>query len=70
VDKTYLVQHKVPDGTSQNVKAASIEMHGKYLAFVNSEGKLAGLFLLENVKGWNALNDVTSNGSVIHSQDK
>jgi len=70
VDKTYRVQQKVPDGSSQIVKAATIEMHGKHLAFVNSAGRLAGLFLLENVKSWDALNEEASNGSVPHSRDK
>jgi hypothetical protein len=56
-DKTYLVQHKTPNGSSQRIKAAADEVHGKYLAFVSSEGKLAALFLLENVKSWNVAPD-------------
>jgi hypothetical protein len=59
VDKTYLVQHKAPDGSSQIVKAATTEVHGQHLAFVNSAGKLAALFLLQNVKSWNVVNDGT-----------
>jgi hypothetical protein len=60
-DKTYLVQHNVPDGSSQIIKAATVEVHGKYIAFVNSEARLTRLFLLENVKSWNALNDGAPN---------
>jgi len=67
VDKTYLVQHKLPDGSSQIVEAATIDKQGNYLAIVNSEGELTRLFLLENVKSWNALNDGASNGAVPHS---
>jgi hypothetical protein len=52
-DKTYLVQHKTLNGSSQSIKAATVEVHGKHLAFVSAEGKLAALFLLENVESWN-----------------
>jgi hypothetical protein len=36
-------------------------VHGQHLAFVNSAGKLAALFLLQNVKSWNVLNDGAAN---------
>jgi hypothetical protein len=56
-DKTYLVQCKAPEGSGQIVLAATIEVHGEHLAFLNSAGRLAALFLLENVKSWNVIND-------------
>jgi hypothetical protein len=62
-DKTYLVQCKAPEASSQIVVAASIEVHGEHLAFLNSEGKLAALFLMENVKSWNVINDGMPEGT-------
>ena len=51
-DKTFLVQYKAPETSSQIVVAARIEVHGEHLVFVNSEGKLAALFLMEIVESW------------------
>ena len=48
-NKTYLVRLKAPDLATQHVFAASVEMRGEHLVFVDSAGKLAALFLLEVV---------------------
>ncbi len=52
VDKTFLVRLKSPGLSFQLVLATSVEMQAEHLAFVNSEGKLAALFLLEAVEAW------------------
>jgi hypothetical protein len=57
LDKTYLVRIKAPSFALQHVTAVSAEMHGEHLVFLNSEGKLAALFLMEIVESWNVLND-------------
>ncbi len=52
-NKTILVKLRPPSSALQHVCAAKAEIHGKHLAFVNSKGKLAALFLLEIVESWN-----------------
>ena len=37
-------------------------MHGEHLAFLNSKGKPAALFLMENVQSWNVINDGAREG--------
>jgi hypothetical protein len=41
----------------QQVVAAKDEIQEDHLVFVNSDGKLAALFLLELVEGWNVVVD-------------
>jgi hypothetical protein len=52
-DKTYLVRLKPPSLAIQQVVAARAEIQDDHLAFVRSDGKLAALFLMELVEGWN-----------------
>jgi hypothetical protein len=54
-DKTYLVALRPPSQAVQHVIAATFEVRGKHLVFLNSEGQLAALFLMEIVQGWNVL---------------
>jgi hypothetical protein len=56
-DKTYLVRLKPPGLAVQHVTASRFEIHGEHLVFVNSEGKLAALFLMELVQSWNVVSD-------------
>jgi hypothetical protein len=49
VDKTYLVCLKPPSLALQHVDASRFEIHGEHLVFVDLEGKLAALFLMELV---------------------
>lgn len=56
-DKTHLVRMRAPSGALQHVRAATIECHGEHLVFLNSDGKLAALFLMEMVESWNVIND-------------
>jgi hypothetical protein len=46
-----------PSGALQHVTAVRAEIHGEHLVFLNSEGKLAALFLMEIVESWNEIND-------------
>ena len=57
VDKTYLVQHKTTEASSQIVVASTFEVHGEHLVFLTSEGKLAALFSMDVVKSWNVIDD-------------
>ena len=57
VDKTYLVCLKPPSLALQHVDAARFEIHGEHLVFVDSDGKLAALFLMELVQSWSVLSD-------------
>jgi hypothetical protein len=56
-DKSYLVRMKVPSGALHHVRAATAEFYGDQLVFLNSDGKLAALFLMEIVESWNEIND-------------
>jgi hypothetical protein len=58
-EKTYLVRLKVSRAAFQQVKAVRAEIHGDHLVFVNSDGKLAALFLMEIVESWNEISDGT-----------
>jgi hypothetical protein len=55
----YLVRIKPPSGAFQHVTAVRAEIHGEHLVFLNSEGKLAALFLMEIVESWNEINEGT-----------
>jgi hypothetical protein len=54
-DRTYLVRFKSPDIGSQVVVAERTRIYGEHLAFLNSKGELAALFLLEAVEDWSEL---------------
>jgi hypothetical protein len=56
-DKTYLVRIKAPNGVLHQLTAARAEIHGEHLVFLNSESKLAALFLMETVESWIEIND-------------
>ena len=51
-DKTYLVRLKVSSLALQQVTAARCEIQGEHVVFIDSRGRLAGLFLLELVESW------------------
>jgi len=55
--KTYLVRFKAPDTSPEFVVAESAQIHGEHLIFLNSNGDLAALFLLEIVESWDQLSD-------------
>jgi hypothetical protein len=39
----------------QHVLAARYEIRGEHLAFINTEGGLEALFLIETIQSWNVL---------------
>lgn len=51
-DKRYSVSIKAPQRSTYTLIAASAEIHGEHLVFLNSEGQPLFLFLLENVESW------------------
>jgi hypothetical protein len=54
-DKIFLVRMKAPNGVLQPVRAATAEFYGEHLMFLDTEGKLAALFLTEIVESWNEI---------------
>jgi hypothetical protein len=54
-DRAYVVRFKPPDLSTQTVTAMSAEIHGDHVVLLNSEGKLAALFLAEIVESWSEL---------------
>lgn len=51
-DKKYFVRLKPPRLDVYRVIADRVETHGEHLVFLNSEGKLLVLILLEIVESW------------------
>jgi hypothetical protein len=56
-EKAYIVKFKRPEISVRPVMAARAEIQGDHLVFVNSEGGLAALFLLEMVQSWNEISN-------------
>jgi hypothetical protein len=55
-NKTFLVKFKPSAlGVVQTVIAATVEVHDEHLTFLNSQGKLAALFLLELIQSYREL---------------
>lgn len=55
LDKTYVVRFRHPEVSAQLVAAASAEIQGEHLVLLDSQGKLAALFLMEIVESWTEL---------------
>ena len=51
-DKRYLLKLKPPGLSFRSLVATTAEIHGDHLALVNSDGKLAALFVLDAVDCW------------------
>jgi hypothetical protein len=51
-DKRYSVNISAPQRSTCILIAASAEIHGEHLVFLNSEGQPLFLFLLETVESW------------------
>jgi hypothetical protein len=52
VDTTFLVEFRTPDAGTQCVLASHVEVRGEHLLLLDSNGQLAAVFMLENVKSW------------------
>jgi hypothetical protein len=55
VDQTYLVTLGPSSRALQGVFAATAEVRGNHLVFVDAKGSVAALFLLELVESWSVL---------------
>jgi hypothetical protein len=55
VETTFLVEFRTPDLGAQCVSAARAEVRGEHLLLLSSNGQLAAVFMLENVKSWSEL---------------
>jgi hypothetical protein len=64
-DKTYLVRFKSDGLESQLVIAAIAEIQDEHLVLLDTNGKLAALFLMEVVESWSELPGADSHGSVL-----
>jgi hypothetical protein len=54
-DKRYSVRISTPQPSTYILIAASAEIHGEHLVFLNSESQPLFLFLLEIVESWSEL---------------
>jgi hypothetical protein len=54
-DETYLVTLRPPSRAVQQVFAASAEVRGDHLVFVDAKGNFEALFLMELVESWSVL---------------
>jgi hypothetical protein len=54
-DQVFFVVLKAPDYAIRHVVAARYEVRGEHLAFINTEGRLAALFLIDTIQSWNVL---------------
>ncbi len=55
IDKTYIIRFRPPDISTDVVVAASVEVHGEDLAFLNSDGELVAQYLFVVVESWSEL---------------
>jgi hypothetical protein len=54
VDQTYVVYFKALGMATQHVFASTFEIHDERMVFLDSKDRLAGIFLLARVQGWNS----------------
>ena len=54
-DRAYLVRFKPPEIGLQIVIASRAEFHGEHIVLLDSEGKVAALFMIEMVESWSVL---------------
>jgi hypothetical protein len=54
-DQTYLVTLRSPSRAIQQVFAATAEVRGNHLVFLDAKGSFAALFLMDLVESWDAL---------------
>jgi hypothetical protein len=55
IDQTYLVRLKPQSGAIQHVAASIVEVRGDHLVFLDGQGRLAAVFLLDLVESWEVL---------------
>jgi hypothetical protein len=52
-NKTFMV--RLRSNSIQQVRATTVEIHGKHLVFLTAKGKLAALFSFAIVETWNEI---------------
>jgi hypothetical protein len=63
-DQTYLVTLRSPSRAMQQVFAATAEVRGNHLVFLDAKGNFAAFFLRDLVESWNVLpSETTGNGA-------
>lgn len=55
-DKAYLVRFNPPEISAQHMTAASTDVYGDHLVFLNSKEEPVGIFLLDTVESWTVTN--------------
>jgi hypothetical protein len=60
MNRTFIVKFKPPELTLLTVAAERAEIQGDHLALLDSQGGLAGLFLMEVVESWSEIDAITS----------
>jgi hypothetical protein len=66
-DKTSLVRFKPREIGLQNRDRREGGIHGEHNALLDSQGKLAAIFLMEIVESWSVLGGGMSPGAVTHT---
>jgi hypothetical protein len=51
-DKAYIVRLKQPEISAPRMTAASVEVYGDQLIYMNADQKPVAIFLLETVESW------------------
>jgi hypothetical protein len=54
---TFIVKLRLPERCLQIVRASVAEVYDDHLVLLNSDGRLAALFLLDIVESWSELAD-------------
>jgi hypothetical protein len=54
-DQVFFVVLKSSKHIIRHVLAARYEVRGEHLAFINTEGRLQALFLIDSIQSWNLL---------------
>jgi hypothetical protein len=52
-EKTYILRFKSPEPSIRAIVAATAAIYGDHLILLNSDGRLAALFVSETVESWN-----------------
>lgn len=51
-DKTWLIRFKQSDRITELVTASSVELRGEHLVFLQADGKLIALVVMESIESW------------------
>jgi hypothetical protein len=54
-DKTWLIRFKQSDLITEFVTASTVEVRGEHLVFLQADGNLVALVVLESIESWSAV---------------